>query len=106
MYLIHFDSRYFHAGHYVGLADDVEERLNEHRQTFWAREIQPDGARAGIKTGTGATLLGVLNSEGIAWQLARVWTGGDRELERRIKRNKNTPRFCPICNPDAYRHVV
>ena len=106
VYLIHFMTRYHHAGHYVGLADDVEERLNEHEHTSWTREALPDGSMRGVKKGLGATLLGVVNSAGIPWKLARVWPDADRELESRIKRNKNTPRLCPICNLSAYHHLA
>ena len=39
----------------------------------------------------------VVTQAGIEWKLVRVWAG-DRGLERRLKRRKNTPRrLCPVC---------
>jgi hypothetical protein len=43
----------------------------------------------------------VLKQSGIDWKLVRVWTG-DRRLERRLKRRKNTPRqLCPVCRGEV-----
>lgn len=82
VYLIHFDRRHRHAGHYLGFADgDVEKRLEKHR------------------TGRGARLLAILALEGIGWRLVRVWEKGDRTFERRLKNRKESPRLCPVCNP-------
>lgn len=41
----------------------------------------------------------VVKDAGLNWELARVWSNADRNFERRLKNEKNTPRFCPICNP-------
>lgn len=81
VYLIHFDLPYKHARHYVGSAENLAVRLSEHRK------------------GQGARLLQVIQEAGIGWQLVRVWSKGGRDLERRLKRARNHPRLCPVCNP-------
>lgn len=80
VYLLHFASRYGHAGHYLGWAADVDARLAEHA------------------AGRGARLLAVVRAAGIGWQLARTWRGG-RRLERRIKTLGGLARVCPLCRP-------
>jgi hypothetical protein len=88
VYLIHFDRQignpntpHGQAQHYLGYTKDLDVRLARHA------------------SGNGARRMEVIAAErGIAWQLARTWTG-DRALERRLKHQKNGPRLCPICNP-------
>lgn len=81
VYLIHFDTPYRHAHHYLGYAErDVEQRLAQHR------------------AGNGARLMEVIAAAGITWQLARTWIG-DRALERKLKTRHDSPALCPICNP-------
>jgi predicted GIY-YIG superfamily endonuclease len=82
IYLIHFDKKLAHAQHYIGLADDLDARLERHR------------------AGNGARLMEVITNAGIAWQVARTWPG-DRKLERQLKRRKETPALCPLCAGDA-----
>jgi predicted GIY-YIG superfamily endonuclease len=79
-YLIHFSRPYKHAKHYLGSTGDILARLQLH------------------KAGKGARLTQVAVEDGIDLQLVRTWNGG-RTLEWRLKRQKNSPRFCPICNP-------
>jgi len=81
IYLIHFDTPLHHARHYLGWTTDLEQRLEAHRQ------------------GNGARLMEVVAEAGITWRLARTWKGG-RELERQLKRQHNSPRFCPICRKE------
>jgi hypothetical protein len=38
-----------------------------------------------------------MSLKGIRFVVARLWIGGDRTLERRLKNQKNGPRLCPIC---------
>jgi predicted GIY-YIG superfamily endonuclease len=78
VYLIHFDTPLHHARHYLGWTTNLKARLEAHRR------------------GNGARLMEVITEAGITWRLARTWEGG-RELERHLKRQKNSPRFCPIC---------
>src|SRR5581483_6156638 len=83
VYLIHFDKPYKHAKHYIGFCEgtgNLEPRMQAHAK------------------GQGARLLEVLKQAGVGWKLVRVWRGGDRNFERALKKQKNTPRMCPICN--------
>src|SRR5262245_28869790 len=79
VYVLHLATRYRHAGHYVGFAADLAQRLARHR------------------AGNGARLMEVIKQAGIEWKLVKVLPG-DRSLERRLKNGKNTPRrLCPVC---------
>ena len=86
VYLLHFDTRYKHAGHYLGQTPDLHLRLAEHR--------------AGKKSA--ARLVQVIIAAGITWTLARVWeceTWDDaQKMEKRFKRWQHNGRLCPICN--------
>src|SRR5579859_6374649 len=87
VYLIHFERRYRHAGHYLGSTSDLEARLAAHRD------------------GYGARLMEVIQEEGIVWEVVRTWEGG-RDVERALKRRHNGPHLCPICNPALAAPVV
>ncbi len=82
VYLLHFSSPIspdHTAQHYLGSTDNLSRRLAEHR------------------AGRGARLCEVALERGIGFVLARTWTG-DRRTERKLKRRKEGPRLCPICN--------
>lgn len=79
-YLLHFNTPYRHAQHYLGTTHDLQRRLGEHER------------------GQGARLLEVVTQAGITWQLARIWPGG-RDVERKLKRQGGRSRLCPICHP-------
>ncbi len=79
IYLLHLDTPLRHARHYVGLADDLDARLERHA------------------SGNGARMLAVCRERGITWQLARTWQG-NRGFERWLKNKKNSTWFCPVCN--------
>lgn len=80
VYLIHFDNKLHHAGHYLGYSTCLPHRIESHRNN------------------TGAKLLRAVNEAGISWGVVRTWTVSSQGLEGAIKRQKNTPRFCPVCN--------
>lgn len=82
IYLIHFDQRFGHAGHYLGWAKNLEARVAHHRK------------------GTGARLLQVVNQAGIDWNVVKTWQG-DRHLERRLKNRGGASRLCPACQAIA-----
>jgi hypothetical protein len=84
VYLLHFDRPYKHARHYLGYTDDLDQRIEAHRN------------------GNGARLVEVVMQAGIGFTVARTWDG-DRDLERRLKNQHNSPRLCPICNKKAKR---
>ena len=83
VYLIHFDSPYHHAQHYIGYADDAEKRFKKHG------------------TSAGSNLLRAVNNSGIPFKIARTWPGG-RQEERQLKRQKNAARYCPICSQKGF----
>jgi hypothetical protein len=85
VYLVHLDTALGsahprgRARHYVGTtAVGVERRLAVHR------------------AGLGSKMLAAANQRGIAYDVVRTWPGG-REVERRIKAQRNAPRLCPTC---------
>lgn len=83
LYLLHIERRLAHAGHYLGFAKDIDRRVSEH-----------------LAAGSHASpLVRAAIAAGSTVRLARTWPEGDRNLERRLKRQKNGPRLCPICNP-------
>lgn len=110
VYIYHFMQKIGHAGHYAGCADDLEARMDEHAKTTWVPFDEPSYAegkrRLGEKHGNGAVLMGVANSRNIEYVLARVWPDQGYKLEQYLKKQfKNTPRLCPICNPDALNYL-
>ncbi len=86
-YLIHFDTPYKHARHYLGYSHDLAARLAAHQ------------------SGAGARLMEVINQAGITWQLARTWRGG-RDLESRLKRQHSGVKLCPICKQVAFLAAI
>jgi predicted GIY-YIG superfamily endonuclease len=40
VYLLHFDQRYEHAGHYTGWAEDLDHRQAQHQQGRGARLVE------------------------------------------------------------------
>ncbi len=97
VYLLHFKEPLAHGlipsgkpmvtQHYVGFTNDLIGRLLDHAD------------------GHGARLLQVVRERGIDFQLARTWDGAGRGFERQIKNCKNTPRLCPVCNPNALHRM-
>lgn len=89
VYLLHFE-RPIAAGHpcrhYIGTCDDLAARVQQH---------STGGSHA-------ARLAQVAKERGIGFTVARVWIGG-RELERRLKRLKNSPQLCPVCAGRQHR---
>lgn len=83
VYLIHFESPFHHARHYVGCTRyTIETRMRKHRN------------------GTGAKLLRAVSAAGIRWRVVRVWEGGDWELEKRLKARHRLADFCPVCQKE------
>jgi predicted GIY-YIG superfamily endonuclease len=83
VYLLHFHSRYYHAGHYCGATARLDARLLLH------------------KMGRGAKLMKAIVEAGITFELARLWKVETweeaRELERKLKARHDGPSLCPIC---------
>lgn len=80
IYLIHFDSPYHHARHYIGYCEDgrLAQRLARHRP------------------GRCSPLMLAVEPAGIDWVVA-LTLPGDRSFERQLKRAHQAGRFSPIC---------
>lgn len=83
IYLIHFSKPHYHARHYLGFVDGDIQKLNKRLEKH--------------RKGTGAKLMKHISSLGISWELAKIWEGGSRTTERRLKKWKKIWRLCPIC---------
>lgn len=82
VYLIHLETPYHHAQHYIGFVesdDMVLERLAKHQ------------------AGTGSKFLRAVNAAGIGYYLAKVWPGYTRTQERMLKKKKKSRSLCPVC---------
>jgi len=84
VYLLHFDKKYKHAGHYLGWTNNLQKRLQQHK----------DGTRERC------VLTHVLKLNGIGWKCVRTWEG-TRARELTIKSYKNNRRLCPVCDANA-----
>ncbi len=87
VYLIHFDEPLGdrsnprgQARHYLGYTEDLDARMEAHRR------------------GNGSAIMRAVSEAGISWRLVRTWPGG-RDVEKKLKSQHNSPRFCPICQP-------
>lgn len=81
VYLIHFStpiSDRHTCQHYLGYAKDVDSRFAAH------------------EAGNGARLCQVARERGIQFRIVRTWEGG-KDLETQLKKRKNAPKLCPIC---------
>jgi hypothetical protein len=85
VYLICFDRPFKHAGHYLGWASNIAERVAEHKRT-------------GRKC---AKLLAAVNRAGITWEVVRTWPGLEKADERRLKNRGGSSRHCPRCKARA-----
>jgi predicted GIY-YIG superfamily endonuclease len=82
VYIIHFESRYCHAQHYIGFSygnkKNAYKRLVNH------------------KKGKGANLLKHVNKAGIDYTISRL-IKGNKLRERAIKKSGSGCRYCPVC---------
>jgi predicted GIY-YIG superfamily endonuclease len=84
IYVLHFETRLHHAGHYLGSTYNLDERFARHA------------------AGQAARLTQVLAERRMTWSVAAVYecTIDCRLAEREAKRRKNTTTYCPKCNPE------
>lgn len=84
VYLDHFETKFHHAGHYLGFAEEgnLESRQDEHRK------------------GLGSKLVRAALSAGINFRLVRTWEDGTRSLERALKKRKDARSLCLECRAD------
>lgn len=83
IYVLHFHEKLSHAMHYIGCTESPRQRLNAHA------------------AGAGSKLTRALVEQGIEWRLGSLMTCSHkrmRELERGLKDEKNSSRYCGVCN--------
>ena len=81
IYILHFSKKVAgHAQHYVGFTKDSDRRLKEHLNCQQS----------------GSPLVKAAIERGYKVEVANTFDG-DRKVEKQIKRQKNTSRFCSIC---------
>jgi len=85
VYLLHFEPKYRHAGHYLGYADDITRRVEEHRK-----------GKSRVPLTEAASLAGV------TMMLVKTWKNKGRFFERKLKgksscRSGSLARICPAC---------
>lgn len=78
IYLLCFSRRLHHAGHYLGWTEQLDNRLEAHRN------------------GEGSRLLAVIREHQISFTLVRTWSG-TKTFERQLKKRKNSWKLCPNC---------
>jgi len=95
VYLLHFDKPHHHAQHYLGFSQQLETRLGKHF--------------SGNGTGLTRVIKEQANNHAV---LARTWPHPaglgpvpdsqlvDQCVEMVLKARAESPRLCPICNPD------
>jgi predicted GIY-YIG superfamily endonuclease len=81
VYLLHFSQKYHHAGHYLGFAETLENRLEQHRK------------------GQGARLTQVIKDADIEFECVRTWEG-TRDFERQLKNRHDARSLCPNCRQE------
>ena len=85
VYLVHMQLPLRHAQHYIGYADDIARRIQDHLDQI------------------GTPILKAASRAGIVWEVARIWPHQDRAFERSLKQAKQTRQFCPVCIEERRR---
>lgn len=89
IYIMHFSRPYYHARHYIGSSPDPVARVREHL------------------SGRGSPLVRAVVNAGIAVHAWVIRRQGGRRLERHIKNQKHSERFCPLCSSTkSIRQIV
>lgn len=82
IYLVHFQTPFKHAKHYLGFTDvSLQQRFARHMSNAKKRR--------------GSALMRAVMKARIRFKVVRTWPG-DRDRERRMKVSGNSWR-CPIC---------
>lgn len=88
IYLLHLNEKMSHSQHYLGFAESsIGNRVTKHLK------------------GQGARMTQVAAERGIGMTVTRTWPDADRNAERKLKNRKDTPKLCPICNPDGWMRM-
>jgi predicted GIY-YIG superfamily endonuclease len=92
VYLLHFirpignpDNPRGQAQHYLGWSSCPERRLNAHREC------------------KGAAIMRAVVEREIGFLVVATWSG-PRSLERQLKRRKNSPKLCLVCQPAPWEN--
>jgi len=88
IYILHFHTKLSHAEHYAGCTTDLHRRLLKHAN------------------GAGSRLCRALWEEGITWSvgsLSCTTSAEMRRLERSLKDQHNSSRYCGICTTPPQR---
>lgn len=99
-YLICFEdaqgnkAKYKHAGHYLGFTDRESAETPEESVAARLREHQ---------LGYGAALTRAAVDAGLRLKIARIWPGGTKDDEWRLRCRHENNRLCPHCNELAGR---
>ena len=91
VYVIHFSAPLAHAHGYTGWSADIARRVAEHLDVEAC-------TRAGFHVAShrGSPLVCAAIRAGRTVEVAQVYPGGDRGLERRLH-NRHHPRVCSLC---------
>lgn len=93
LYLIHFDRKLFHTQHYLGFCEGNDP------SNRWAVHLQPSSR-------SGAKIIKSAMANGIPFSLVCIIRDADRYFERRIKKLRNVPTWCPECKRFEKRRPV
>ena len=81
VYVIHLEQPLGHARHYIGYADNIARRVQEHLDC------------------RGGRLLCAAVRKDIPFEVVRIYPGEGRSFEKRLKLSKVGGRYCPVCIP-------
>jgi len=82
VYLLSITPPLAHARHYVG----------------WCEDGREDDRLARHIAGRGARILEAAVAAGCKIARVHLWHGATRTFERRLKRRRDTAKWCPCCN--------
>jgi len=91
VYVIHFSAPLAHARGYVGWSADIARRVAEHLDVQRCAD-----AGFHVASHRGSPLVCAAIRTGRSVQVAQIYPGGDRGLERRLH-NRHHPRVCTLC---------
>lgn len=85
IYVLHFDTPLSHARHYIGCTESLRQRLTAHA------------------IGAGSRICRELIERGVTFRLGGLYTCSHRRmrtLERTLKNQHNSDRYCQLCTKD------
>lgn len=92
-----------HAGHYIGSSVDVLYRYFQHLAGKIGHIKKADGKYKWASGG--ARILNALNHKGIGFEIVKIYACKTekeaRDLESKLKKNKNHRRHCPNCRTEV-----